>query len=107
MTTTSKPVSFRMPPKEYEELQVKAETAGMKPGAMVKQIVCESLQAKDDSPLEEIQRDLQKLMESLHTFRCQHAKSVELLAIDAGNIKDDEIETLQRWVKENLSIEDE
>jgi hypothetical protein len=107
MTTTSKPVSFRLPPKEYEELQIKAETAGMKPGAMVKQIVCESLQAKDDSSLENIQQDLRKLMDSLLTFRKQHAESVKMLAIDAGNIKDDEIETLQSWIKENLSVEDE
>jgi hypothetical protein len=107
MTTASKPISFRLPPKEYEELQVKAETAGIKSSAMVKQIVCESLQAKGATSLEDMHRDLRKLMDSLLTFRRQHARSVELLAIDAGNINEDEIETLQHWIKENLSVEDE
>ncbi len=105
-TANSRNVSFRLPPEEFERLELEAQKAGVSPGLFVKELVAKRLDCAGGDPLAELLPAIRAVGDSLLEHRRQFATTIPLLLFDAGNVADHERDAVERWVSEHLASPD-
>lgn len=96
MSSTTKPVSFRLDEQYLERLKKEAAKYGMSAGDYARRLVINTL---EDSERRKVQDELRDVKREITELRGDLATSVLALLVGAGQIEKSEA---RDWVRENL-----